>query len=74
MRRWGRRLSTEKTNSTSTVVWNPWQEGAAAMADMDPEDWRGMLCVEASNVLGCAVTLGPGEEHTLHAILSVNRE
>jgi len=70
----GRRLRTEKSHSTSTVVWNPWREGAAGLADMSPEDWRSMLCVEASNVLGCAVTLGPGEEHTLGATLSVERE
>lgn len=69
-----RRLRTEKLNSASTVVWNPWHEGAAGMADMEPEAWRRMLCVEASNVLSCAVTLGPGEEHTLRATLSVEAE
>ena len=69
-----RRLRTEKMNSASTVVWNPWHEGAAGMTDMEPESWRRMLCVEASNVLGCAVTLRPDEEHTLHAALSVQPE
>ena len=69
----GRRLKTEKMNSASTVVWNPWQDGAAGLTDMKPEDWRSMLCVEASNVLGCAVTLGPGEEHTMGATISVER-
>ena len=67
-----RGVRTEKTNSASTVVWNPWHEGAAGMTDMEPEAWRTMLCVEASNVLGCAVSLGPDEEHTLRAILSVD--
>lgn len=69
----GRRLVTEKMNSTSTVVWNPWREGAAGLADMKPEDWRGMLCVEASNVLGCAVSLGAGEEHTMRVTLRVEQ-
>ena len=68
-----RSLRTEKTNSASTVVWNPWHEGAAGMGDMEPEAWRTMLCVEASNVLGCAVSLGADEEHTMHATLSVER-
>lgn len=67
----GRRIQTEKTNSSSTVVWNPWREGAAGIADMEPEDWRRMLCVEASNVLGCAVSLGPAEEHTMRATIRV---
>lgn len=66
-----RRLRTEKTNSASTVVWNPWHEGAAGLPDLGPEEWRRMLCVEASNVLGCAVTLGPGEEHTMRAQIGV---
>ena len=66
-----RRLKTTKMNSASTVVWNPWLQGAAGLSDMKPDDWRTMLCVEASNVLGCAVNLGPGEEHTMGAILSV---
>ena len=68
-----RSLRTEKTNSASTVVWNPWHEGAAGITDMKPEAWRTMLCVEASNVLGCAVSLGPDEEHTMHATLMVER-
>ncbi len=28
------------------VVWNPWQEKCAAMADMETASWRHMLCVE----------------------------
>lgn len=67
-----RRLRTEKMNSASTVVWNPWQEGAAGMPDMAPDAWQQMLCVEASNVLGCAAQLGPGEEHTMRATLAVD--
>ena len=31
-----------------TVVWNPWTEGAAALADMPDRDFRRMLCVEAA--------------------------
>jgi glucose-6-phosphate 1-epimerase len=66
-----RRLRTEKLNSASTVIWNPWREGAAAMKDFGPQEWQKMLCVEASNVLRCAVSLGPGEEHTLRANIHV---
>jgi len=31
-----------------TVVWNPWIEGAAGLADMPDRDFRRMLCVEAA--------------------------
>jgi glucose-6-phosphate 1-epimerase len=66
-----RRLRTEKLHSSNTVVWNPWQDGAANLADFGHEEWEHMLCVEAGNVLRRAVTLAPGEEHTLRATISV---
>ena len=69
----GRVLRTEKENSATTVVWNPWQQGAAKLADLDDDEWRSMLCVEAANILGAAVSLGPGEEHTLRATLALNQ-
>src|SRR5207248_1763369 len=42
----GRNLQTEKENSNSTIVWNPWSDGASSMADLGQDEWRGMLCVE----------------------------
>jgi len=32
------------------VVWNPWQEKAAAMADLGDDDYVTMVCVEAGAV------------------------
>lgn len=32
------------------VVWNPWDSGSAAIADLDPGDFRHFLCVEAAAV------------------------
>jgi len=69
----GRVVTTSKDNSASTVVWNPWREGAAAIADLGDEEWQKMVCVEASNVLECAATVGPGEEHLMAATLTVAR-
>ena len=40
----------EKAGSQSTVVWNPWRDKSAAMADLGAEQWRSMLCVETANV------------------------
>jgi glucose-6-phosphate 1-epimerase len=70
----GSTIRTEKQGSSTTVVWNPWREGAASLADLGDEEWRGMACVEASNILESAISLGPGEEHTMCSILSVRRE
>ena len=66
-----RRVVVEKSGSHATVVWNPWAEATAKMADMEPEAWRGMLCVESANVENSAVTLQPGKTHTMRVEISV---
>lgn len=66
-----RTIVTDKQNSTTTVVWNPWQQGAARLSDFGDKEWRRMTCVEASNILGSAVTLAPGDEHSMGATLRV---
>jgi glucose-6-phosphate 1-epimerase len=66
-----RTIRTEKENSATTVVWNPWQQGAASISDLGEDEWQRMTCVEASNILGMAVSLTPGQEHTMRAMLSV---
>jgi glucose-6-phosphate 1-epimerase len=68
---WRRTIRTEKGNSATTVVWNPWQEGAASLGDLGDNEWRQFACVEASNILGSAITLAPGQEHGMQAIISV---
>lgn len=43
------------------VVWNPWVDKAAGMADFEPNDgYKNMLCVEAGSVRGWQ-KLEPGE-------------
>jgi glucose-6-phosphate 1-epimerase len=67
----GRRIRLQKSNSTTTVVWNPWQEGARRLQDLGEGEWMQFLCVEASNIMGAAVTLAPEQEHTMTAVLRV---
>ena len=66
-----RRIRLEKSGSSTTVIWNPWSDGAASLADLGDDEWREMACVEASNILGSAVTLAPGEEHILTATIRI---
>jgi glucose-6-phosphate 1-epimerase len=68
-----RRIRLQKAKSSTTVVWNPWQEGAAGLRDLGEGECKQFLCVEASNIIGGAVTLGPGQGHTMSAVLSVAR-
>jgi glucose-6-phosphate 1-epimerase len=67
-------VRTEKRSSATTVVWNPWKQGAASLADLGNEEWRAMACVEASNILESAISLAPEKEQTLCATLSVAPE
>jgi D-hexose-6-phosphate mutarotase len=66
---WGRRLIVEKSNSNTTVVWNPWIAKAKALTDFGDEEWPSMLCIEACNVHEFGVTLAPGESHTMGAVI-----
>ena len=67
----GRQIRLHKTNSSTTVVWNPWREAAGKMKDLGDGEWAQFFCVEASNILGAAVNLAPGQEHEMAAVLSV---
>ena len=58
-----------KTNSASTVVWNPWVAKAKAMADFGDEEFHQMVCVEAGNVGQNQITLAPGKTSALKVSL-----
>lgn len=63
-------LLIDKTNSSTTVVWNPWSEKARRMADFGDDAWPQMLCVEAANTGARRVRLAPGARHTTTTIIS----
>ncbi|MBP9092210.1 D-hexose-6-phosphate mutarotase [bacterium] len=66
-----RRITVSKSHSNTTVIWNPGAELTAKMTDMSPEGWKQMVCIEAANALENAITLGPGEKHTMTAHIEV---
>lgn len=59
-----RDIHIAKTNSRTTVVWNPWK----AMPDVGEWDWHGFVCVETVNAGKNARTLAPGETFTMKAV------
>lgn len=69
---WRRRIVVEKDGAASSIVWNPWNEKAAAMKDLGAEAWRGMICVETGNAADNAVRLAAGGEHRLTTRISVD--
>ena len=55
----GRVITVAKQGSASTVVWNPWIDKAAAMADFGDDEYTGMVCVETCNIRDNTITLAP---------------
>ena len=66
-----RRVIVEKSNSRTTVIWNPWSEQTAKLADMNPEEWRRMVCIETANVGGDAIAVPPGGSHLMTALIKL---
>lgn len=66
---WQRKLIVKKTGSNATVVWNPWIAKAKAMPDFGDDEWPFMLCIETCNVRENAVTIAPGQSHTMEAVI-----
>ena len=70
---WQRQLVVEKNGSNATVVWNPWIAKAKAMLDFGDDEWPSMLCIETCNVRENAVTIAPGQSHTMGAVISADK-
>ena len=64
-------LALGKSGSRTTVTWNPGAELAAKLADLTPGAWQRFVCLETANVGEDAITLRPGEAHTMDMHLSV---
>lgn len=56
-----RSLSIQSTQFTDLVVWNPWDSGSAAIADLPPLGFRRFLCVEGA-VIAKPISLKPGDQ------------
>ena len=66
-----RRIIVDKNGSGSTIVWNPWSQGAATMSDIGEGEWQHFVCVETAAVRERALTLWPGHPHIMTQTLAV---
>jgi glucose-6-phosphate 1-epimerase len=66
-----RRITVDKTNSDTTVVWNPWESGAQKLSDMDPTEWHEFIAVETVNAGANSITLAAGGTHTMKAHVTI---
>lgn len=69
---WSRRITIDKNGAASTIVWNPWPEKAAAMADLGADNWRGFVCVETGNVADNRIELAAGATHEMTARIRID--
>jgi glucose-6-phosphate 1-epimerase len=51
--------------------WNPWVGKARRLQDFADEEYLDMVCVETANTRYDPVTLPPGGEHRLSAVIGV---
>ena len=68
---YGRMLHITAEGSRQTVIWNPWEEGARAIPDLDACDWKRFVCIEAAACREHAVILDPGEEYVLSQTIAL---
>ena len=66
-----RKIRVVRSGSASAVVWNPWIDKAARMADYGDDEYPEMLCIEAANAGSDFRTLPPGASHTLGTEISL---
>lgn len=69
-----RRIRIAKTGSASTIVWNPWAEKSAGLADLGVDAYLGMVCVETANADADRLCLAPGAEHRLRVRYGVEAQ
>lgn len=53
-------LTVSQTGFTDTVIWNPWIQKGAALADLEPDGYRRFVCIEAATI-GQPIALAPGQ-------------
>lgn len=62
-----RRITVAKAGSNTTVVWNPWDSGAAKLPDIEASEWHEFLCVETVNAGPNSISLASGANHSMLA-------
>ena len=63
----GRKIRIASRGCSTAVVWNPWIDIAASMADLGDDDYKRMICVETANAGPETVEIAAGGEYCLEA-------
>ncbi|MGB7415584.1 MAG: D-hexose-6-phosphate mutarotase [Thermosynechococcaceae cyanobacterium] len=68
-----RKIHIDAKGSKTAVVWNPWAEIAAGMADLGDTDYQRFLCVETANAADDIIEVLPGQAFQLQAQYAIER-
>jgi glucose-6-phosphate 1-epimerase len=68
-----RRICITAQGSKTAIVWNPWVDITAGMADLEDADYQRLICVETANAADDIVAVAPGSEVRLVANYRVER-
>lgn len=60
-----RKIKIGSSGNNHIVVWNPWENGAAKLADMANEDYKKFICVEVANAIPFEIEIAPDTEHRI---------
>ncbi len=66
-----RKIKIESSGNQNIVVWNPWSNGSATIADLSNNDYRSFICVETANALAESVEVLPRQSHSLKTTYSI---
>lgn len=55
---------------SSWVIWNPWEEKVKSINDMDNEEYKKFICIEAANA-DQTITIQPNDEYRLRMKIEV---
>ncbi|MEE9345113.1 MAG: D-hexose-6-phosphate mutarotase [Methylococcales bacterium] len=68
-----RNIRIHSKNSQTTIVWNPWKKKAAAMSDLDDNEFNTMLCLETANAGADSIIVSGNSEYSLEAQYQIVR-
>ncbi|NQZ54060.1 MAG: D-hexose-6-phosphate mutarotase [Piscirickettsiaceae bacterium] len=66
-----RKIVMESRGCNTAVIWNPWKNTAESMVDLQDEDYKVFIGVEAANADGDVIMIPAGGIHCLQASYSI---
>ena len=65
-----RAITVSGTGSPTTIVWNPWSQGACRITDLADDEFASFVCVETAAARQDAPVIEPGSSWAMSATIS----